>query len=178
MDIHTVVAFQPRFELPPAETDTSWFLDATIDWSIFEPGDVLDWAPGRSIEVMRTPFRLLITVWPYDPKSRTLFTSDAFDHVTRSERDGSPVVTDADADPTRVDDVIDHLDSGKFGWLAKADTTTIAEGVQAIFAERDIERIAPSFGCVLEGRAVVERHVELFLEALARLSVGTIARGS
>ena len=175
MDLFRTIAFQPRFQLPEAGTDASWPEDPAVEWSNFVAGNPIEWTPGRTMELVRTPLRLLTTVWPYDAATSTLFTSDTFNYVVRSSPADSPVLREQDVDTTTLDDVVDHLAHGKFDWLAMADTSRIRKGVDDIFASRAVTRIAPSHGCLLEGRAVVERHVALLLEALDRISVSTTA---
>jgi hypothetical protein len=120
----------------------------------------------RPVEVFSPVLRLLPTHWAYDRATRTLLTSDLFSHVTRPTADGPWVVT-AEHDTTTLQDVRDHMLGTRYWWLADADTRGIARALAATFAARDIERIAPGYGCVLEGRDVVARHVEMVQAVVA-----------
>jgi hypothetical protein len=114
--------------------------------------------------------------WLYDEATRTLFTSDSFSHVVPPAEAESCVLASGDPDPTTVEVVREHL-RAKFAWLVGADVSGIRASVEAVFAEREIEIVAPSYGCVLQGRAVVERHLGLLLEALDDLASGTVPAG-
>ena len=60
------------------------------------------------------------------------------------------------------------------GWVAEARARVIRDQVAEVFAALDVETIAPDFGCVLRGRDVVARHLELVLAVLDE--VGADAR--
>jgi flavorubredoxin len=117
-----------------------------------------------ALEVIRTPLRLLLTAWTYDPHTRTLFTSDSFGYS----------LLNGGADP-RITAAGDDLESGrveeqmlaKFNWLDAADTSPIVRGLDGIFGDREIDRIAPGFGCVIEGADVVRRHRDMVREVVA-----------
>jgi len=114
----------------------------------------------RPVDVFSPVLRLLPTHWAYDRATRTLFTSDMFSHVAQPTATGPWLVT-ADDDTTPLQAVRDHMLGTRYWWLADADTAGIVNGLAQIFARYDIERIAPGYGCVLEGREVVARHFEL-----------------
>lgn len=145
---------------------------------------VIDLADGgtRGVVVLNAPLRLLPTNWVYDPATRTLFTSDTFTHVWRQTDEGPWVVTEDD-DTTTLDELIDYLLRTRFWWLAGANAEPLRQGMAEVFETYDIEIVAPSFGCVLQGREVVDRHHELMQEALHvladRPSIGlTIGAGT
>ena len=50
-----------------------------------------------------------------------------------------------------------------------APTAAIRRGIAAVFDQCDVETIAPGYGCILHGRKVVARHVEMLDEVLAGL---------
>ena len=82
------------------------------------------------------------------------------------------MIDEAARDPTTVEDLMGFLRHGnRSWWLPGADGRRIADWLREVFAARVVERIAPAFGCVLEGRTVVERQVGLMCEALERLAV-------
>ena len=123
--------------------------------------------PGRTIDVMQAPIRLIATRWLYDRATRTLFTSDMFTHLWRDEATGPWIVTAADNDPTSLRDVRSFMLNTRYWWLEGAPTDAIRRGIGAIFDKLDIETIAPGYGCILSGRNVVERHYRMLDEFLA-----------
>jgi hypothetical protein len=54
----------------------------------------------------------------------------------------------------------------RYWWLEGAPTDTIRRGIAKVFETCDIETIAPGYGCILRGRAVVERHHRMLDEFL------------
>lgn len=123
-------------------------------------------AGGRSLEVIAPPLRLLQTAWLFDAATGTLFTSDAFGHVPLDDPGHAPVVDAVGSgdDPGLVEAGL----HAKSAWLREADVEPVLEQLQAVFATHDVRTIAPGFGCVLRGRDVVARHVELVLDAIRR----------
>jgi hypothetical protein len=121
---------------------------------------------GRVVNVLDAPLRLLPTRWLYDKSTKTLFTSDAFTWAWRHDIHGPWVVKvldDADAE-SRIQE---HLFGNRFWWLAGARTDDLRAAITGVVAQYDIERIAPSFGCVLEGSEIVGRHFDLLDRILA-----------
>jgi hypothetical protein len=157
-------------------------------WTDFEPHEALGFAPAveatevvvlgaeqvldvgvageRRLHVFSPVLRLLPTHWVYDHATRTLLTSDLFSHVSRATAGGPWIVTAADDDTTPAM-VREHMLQTRYWWLPAAHTAGIARALRALFDRLDVERIAPGYGCVLEGRTVVERHVEMVLAVLA-----------
>jgi hypothetical protein len=131
--------------------------------------DKIELGPERGIAVLPAPLRLLACAWLHDPATGTLFTSDGFSHV-RSTDPSQRVVTE-DTDHTTLDDVLDHL-ACKYDWLETANTGHPRRLLDEVFANYDVERIAPISGCVLSGRALVERHRQMLDEALRILGEG------
>jgi flavorubredoxin len=123
---------------------------------------------GRAIDVMQAPIRLIATRWLYDRATRTLFSSDMFTHVWRARAEGPWVVTDAD-DATSMRDVRSFLLNTRYWWLEGAPTDSIRRGIADIFDKCDVETIAPGYGCILHGRKVVARHVEMLDQILKAL---------
>jgi flavorubredoxin len=120
---------------------------------------------GRAIGVMQAPIRLIATRWLYDGATRTLFSSDLFTHVWRDSVDGPWVVTDDD-DATTLRELRSFMLNTRYWWLEGAPTSTIRRGINAVFNKYDIETIAPGYGCILRGREVVARHVQMLDEFL------------
>jgi hypothetical protein len=120
---------------------------------------------GRAIDVMQAPIRLIATRWLYDRTSRTLFSSDLFTHVWRDHASGSWIVNEAD-DTTTPADLRSFMLNTRYWWLEGAPTDSIRRGIGEVFDKHDIETIAPGYGCILSGRAVVARHYAMLDELL------------
>jgi flavorubredoxin len=118
---------------------------------------------GRAIDVMQAPIRLIATRWLYDRATRTLFSSDMFTHVWRARAEGPWIVTDVD-DATSPRDLRSFLLNTRYWWLEGAPTDSIRRGIADVFDKCDVETIAPGYGCILHGRKVVARHVEMLDE--------------
>jgi hypothetical protein len=119
----------------------------------------------RKLEIESPVLRLLPTFWGWDEATRTLFTSDIFGHTVRAEPGDSHVIDEQADDPSTVDSVRAHL-FAKFEWLARARKDAFREYLAATFERRQPEIVAPTRGCALKGRTVVERHYTLLMEAL------------
>lgn len=123
----------------------------------------------RNVEVMRPAIRLLATWWGYDHLTRTLFSSDTFGHTVQAERDGPRVLGPGDGAQDDVATVKEHV-LAKFGWLASARTRAVADNLREMFSGRDIERIAPGHGLVIEGSRAVAAHLRALERALEELA--------
>lgn len=123
---------------------------------------------GRAIDVMQAPLRLIATRWLYDRTTRTLFSSDMFTHVWRARAEGAWIVTDDD-DTTSARELRSFLLNTRYWWLEGAPTAAIRRGIAEVFEQRDVETIAPGYGCILHGRKVVARHVQMLDEVLKGL---------
>ena len=122
----------------------------------------------RAIDVMQAPIRLIATRWLYDRATRTLFSSDMFTHVWRARESGPWIVTDED-DRTSARELRSFLLNTRYWWLEGAPTGSIRRGIAEVFEKCDVETIAPGYGCILHGRAIVARHVAMLDELLASL---------
>jgi flavorubredoxin len=120
----------------------------------------------RHIDVMQAPIRLIATRWLYDRATRTLFSSDMFTHVWRDTARGPWIVDETDNDSTALADVRSFMLNTRYWWLEGAPTDSIRRGIAKVFDTYDIETIAPGYGCILRGRAVVERHYKMLDEFL------------
>jgi hypothetical protein len=183
-DVHTLygpfedgsdwVDFRPEL-VPPGEPVGGGQMAELDVVVISSRGGLVPIGEGRTVQALDAPLRLLPTHWLYDEATRTLFTSDAFTHVWRPTEAGPWAVT-ADDDSTTLNGLIDYLVRTRFWWLAGADVEPLSNGLADVFDAYEVEIIAPSYGCVLQGRGVVRRHYELLREALrvlsARSSVG------
>src|SRR5262245_28944963 len=117
----------------------------------------------RPIDVMQAPIRLIATRWLYDQATRTLFSSDMFTHVWRAGVEGPWIVTEDD-DTTSARELRSFLLNTRYWWLEGAPTDSIRRGIADVFDKCDVETIAPGYGCILHGRKVVARHVEMLDE--------------
>src|SRR5712692_5701387 len=122
----------------------------------------------RAIDVMQAPIRLIATRWLYDRATRTLFSSDMFSHVWRACAGGPWIVTDDD-DTTSARELRSFLLNTRYWWLEGAPTGSIRRGIADVFDKYDVETIAPGYGCILHGRKVVARHVQMLDEILKGL---------
>lgn len=120
----------------------------------------------KTIEVFSPPLRLLAAFWGYEPTTRTLFTSDVFGHCWQTSP-AAPAVVDSPAlDTLDPADMAEHV-YAKFPWLRGHEMPTMAADLRQVFAERPVETIAPTHGCMLRGSEVVTRHVELLHDILS-----------
>lgn len=122
---------------------------------------------SRSLEVIDAPLRLLATYWVYDSDTRTLFTSDSFGHGLVGSPERPRVLTEPDG--VDRDEVRAYL-LAKFGWIERATTSLVRDEVEAVFASREIEILAPTNGCAIVGHDAVVAHYEAVQDALERLS--------
>jgi hypothetical protein len=127
----------------------------------------VDAAASRVLDIFHATLRLLPTSWVYDRRTRTLFTSDVFTHLITPDPDGPWVVTQQ-TDSSTIEIVRSHLLGTRYWWLAGARLEAIRESIAETFTRYDVETIAPDFGCILHGRELVARHVEMLDAILAQ----------
>jgi flavorubredoxin len=151
-----------------AKADGRSILDAMPVTAVTRSDTIQLGKHGRPIDVMQAPIRLIATRWLYDQATRTLFSSDMFTHVWRTRADGPWVITEDD-DRTSARELRSFLLNTRYWWLEGAPTDSIRRGIADIFAKCDVETIAPGYGCILRGRKVVARHVEMLDQILKRL---------
>lgn len=120
----------------------------------------------RTLLVANSMLRLLTNHWVYDIATGTLFTGDVFTYAIKTAA-GGPWAIDAAADRVSASDVRHHLVETRYWWLEEADVDAIRQGLRAFFATHDVKTIAPGYGCLIRGEALVRRHVGLLDEALA-----------
>ncbi len=165
------VDFRPELVPPGEDVGGGKMADLDVEVVSGSGGVLIDLgeAGTRRVLALNAPLRLLPTNWIYDAATRALFTSDTFTHVWRPTSEGPWVVTEGD-DTTTLDELIDYLLRTRFWWLSGANAEPLRQGMAEVFDSYDIEIVAPSFGCVLQGREVVARHHELLQEALRVLA--------
>jgi flavorubredoxin len=127
----------------------------------------------RAIDVFQAPIRLINTRWMFDQNTKTLFTSDSFSHEWSDSPDG-PWSISADECKTTADYIRSFLLNTRYWWLEGGKTTELRRKLGAIFEKYPIETIAPGYGRVLRGRALVERQYKMFDEVLARLDQSVV----
>lgn len=124
---------------------------------------------ARRLEILSPPIRLLPGMWAYDSVTATLFTADLFTWIWRTDP-GGPWLVQAEADTTTADDVRDFLVENRYWWLAGARTERLRRDLADVFDRHDVVRIAPGYGCVIDGRDAVARQYDLLDGVLARLA--------
>ena len=142
----------------------------TIPTTPFDPA--LDYQVGNSgnrpIDAFDSPLRLITTRWIYDETTCTLFSSDMFTHVRQDNAEGPWLVEDDDKVTTSAF-VRSFLLNTRYWWLEGAETESLRRGVADVFGRYDIETIAPGYGTILRGRALVERHFSALDDVLRNL---------
>ena len=128
-----------------------------------EPGTRIELGPARRVLCVPAPIRMLMTRWLYDEATRTLFTADAFTHVTAPTPASAHVLSDPT--PPSVDEVAEFL-VAKFWWLRHLRSSHVADAVEQLFAQHEVEAIAPSYGAVIQGRAAVVAHIRAVVAAI------------
>jgi hypothetical protein len=122
----------------------------------------------RALECFVAPIWLLPYPWIYDAATRTLFTPDVFAWATRPTADGPWAIGEEDDDETTVEDVWHALTTNMYWWLPGARIEGMRRDIADVFDRYDVETIAPGYGCLLSGRRVVERHVQMLDDVLVR----------
>ena len=135
----------------------------------------------RPIAAFNAPIRLINTSWIYDEATRTLFSSDMFAHHWRDDPDGPWMIAGND-DVASSDWVRSFLLNTRYWWLEGAAIDPLRREVAAVFERYDIETIAPGYGCILQGRDLVEHEFSVLDDVLSRLDRSSstpqyIARG-
>ena len=124
----------------------------TTGLSRVRPGTSLAWSTDRALQALRAPLRMLACGWFFDDVTKTLFASDGFGYTI-------------DRCDVGVEEAYRNL-AARYWWLPGARTSGIVGALDAILAKYDVERIAPTHGCVIEGRDAVMQQAETFRGAL------------
>ncbi len=128
------------------------------------PSSSLTFESGRRVEVIVPTFRLLATYWVYDSGTGTLFTSDGFGHTARPTGAYRPLLSLSEDRSTPA--TVRAYTKAKFWWMEGAATQNIAESLGNLFSQREVVRVAPTHGCVLEGHQLVQKHWTLLQRML------------
>jgi flavorubredoxin len=140
----------------------------SLKTTLVSRAETLHVGEARAIDVFQAPIRLINTRWMFDQNTKTLFTSDSFSHEW-SEAANGPWSISADECSTTADHVRSFLLNTRYWWLEGGKTTELRRKFGAVFEKYPIENIAPGYGRVLRGRALVERQYKMFDEVLAQL---------
>lgn len=142
----------------------------SVETALLDPKGVLQVgnSGARPLEAFSAPIRLINTSWIYDGATRTLFTSDMFTHIWHDNPEGPWILTAAE-DTTNVDQVRSFLLNTRYWWLEGAAIDPLRREVADVFERYDIETIAPGYGCILQGRDLVERQFSVLDDALRSL---------
>jgi flavorubredoxin len=149
--------------------DVPWASEIATE--LLPTNSVLEVGPGRVLDVIQPSLRNLSTYWSYDRTSRTLFTADSFCYGVGPSAAG-PWVIDGEetSDDISFEQVERHLLTGsRFWWLEGSRLDVIRTEVAEIFRRFQVDAIVPSFGSILQGPEVVQRHVELLDAALEEI---------
>ncbi|MDB5744975.1 MAG: hypothetical protein JWR68_3290 [Polaromonas sp.] len=133
-----------------------------------------DEGAGRALEAFQAPIRLIGTRWIYDEATRTLFTSDSFSWEWSQHADGPWFLNEENCTTTAAH-VRSFLLNTRYWWLEGGDTATLRRKLALVFNQYDIENLAPGYGRVLRGRALVRHHYRLLDEVLAGLDKSLVA---
>ena len=141
-----------------------------LDTALLDPnGKISVGTSGeRIISAFSAPIRLINTSWIYDEESRVLFTSDMFTHIWGDKLEG-PWLISSRNDTTDVSWVRSFLLNTRYWWLEGAEIDGLRQKVYEVFNRYDIETIAPGYGCILQGKEIVEKQFMILDEALRSL---------
>lgn len=149
-------------------SDTNDTRPYSLKTTLVSRAETLQVGDDRAIDVFQAPLRLINTRWMFDQNTRTLFTSDSFSHQWSDSPDG-PWAISAEACDTTAGHIRSFLLNTRYWWLEGGKTTELRRKLGAVFEKYPIETIAPGYGRVLRGRALVERQYKMFDEVLAQL---------
>ena len=122
----------------------------------------IEFAPGRTLQVLRPPLAVLNTVWVYDPGSKALHTSDGLGYLPADGAPDSMVDEQGDVDAERARAFI----QARFDWIARLIGPRLADELAALVQELDIGLLAPSHGVLVGGGTAVRRYLATVLRAL------------
>lgn len=140
-----------------AKSDVEWLLPGT-----FLPVGQL------SLEILHTTLRVLPKNHFYESRSRTLFASDTWGLVPQTDAGCLGIVRTAD-DRLSLPAITRYL-RHRFEWLAGIPTSPMQQELEDLLISRPIDRVCPSFGCVIEGRELVSSVIRTTIRALDALS--------
>jgi flavorubredoxin len=143
---------------------SDWLGDRTFMERV-ATGESIPMSGSDRLLVLPAPLRILATFWVYDPVTRALFTTDVFGHTSVAGPD-DPVVRSSPAeDDTTYESARAHV-LAKFPWIPEAQLGPVDAKLSAIFAERQVDLIAPMHGCVLRGEELIAKHLGILHRVL------------
>lgn len=154
-------------KIDEASADAQMTSLTEVPFTFLKPGDVTR-IGSLKLEMVRASIMVLPTFWFYEESTGTLFTSDCWSFAAASRADGPRIVGVSDTDLS-VEAIRASL-SVKFDWLRGIDNSPIAQDLEQLFAQRDVKRICPAFGCIIEGRDAVDMVLGNTLAALAEMA--------
>lgn len=140
-----------------AHTDVTWV----------PPGTRVSVGPIE-LAVLPTTLRVLPKNHLYDPRSRTLFSSDTWVLVPQSSP-GPVEVVRTKHNRFTVRSIESDL-RRRFEWLVGIDTSPMQGEIASLLCGNQIDRICPSYGCVIEGAALAAWVLRNTISALKELS--------
>jgi flavorubredoxin len=139
-------------------------------------GPRVELGPGRTVDVMNAPIRLINTIWIYDEASKTLFSSDMFSHLWSDREDGPWLLGgNEEDDATDFPFVRSFLLNTRYWWIEGANLSPIRKAVAEVYDRFDIETIAPGYGTIMSGRCHVDKQFEVLDDVLEQLDRTKIA---
>jgi flavorubredoxin len=139
-------------------------------------GPRVELGPGRTVDVMNAPIRLINTIWIYDEASKTLFSSDMFSHLWSDREDGPWLLGgNEEDDATDFPFVRSFLLNTRYWWIEGANLSPIRKAVAEVYDRFDIETIAPGYGTIMSGRRHVDKQFEVLDDVLEQLDRTKIA---
>lgn len=139
-------------------------------------GPRVELGPGRIVDVMNAPIRLINTTWIYDEMSKTLFSSDMFSHLW-SDREDGPWLLGGNEEDDRTDFpfVRSFLLNTRYWWIEGANLSPIRKAVAEVYDRFDIETIAPGYGTIMSGRQHVDKQFAVLDDVLGQLDRSKVA---
>ena len=132
--------------------------------------------PGRTVDVMNAPIRLINTIWIYDETTKTLFSSDMFSHLWSDREDGPWLLGgNEEDDATDFPFVRSFLLNTRYWWIEGANLASIRKAVAEVYDRFDIETIAPGYGRIMSGRRHVDKQFEVLDDVLDQLDRTNVA---
>lgn len=153
------------FEFRATQTHLAATSDVDVAW--LAPGQAVEVGDIR-IDMFQPLVRVLSTDWFFERRSGTLFTSD-FAGFFCSDAALGPFVWSGDERNLSIERIAAIIGT-KCEWLRSIDTRPMIENIRQACAGREVQRICPSFGGVIEGRDNVRRVLDCAFAALELLS--------
>lgn len=157
--------FFERFEQKAAEAHVQAIPRTGVTW--LHPGATATVGNFR-VQVLRAKLSVLPKSHLYEFATRTLFGSDTWGYLTQPDP-GAPAVIRAIDDRLSRAHISAYL-RHKFDWLLGIDTKPVEEELSELLEGYEIDRICPSYGCVIEGRNPVRHLLSETIAAVRTLS--------